>query len=217
MVWPNGGETVVSGSATPVIWSKSASVPLVDVDLSHDGGTTWRRLATGVSGTARLWLAIPPGTAAAVARVSAAGTPSVADSSDLPFTVAGPGAAGTLDVGPGCGPGAQPPLLVFGTPRLGQTVTVDITGATPLAPGGIVASLVPSAPVAVGPGCSAYLDPGSVIVAGGFITNSFGDATALLQIPGIVGLAGSVIRAQALALPSSGLELTNGIELTLGF
>ena len=218
MVWPNGGEVAVPGNMTPMAWSRSASVALVDLDLSHDGGTTWRRVATGVSGISTSWFPPLPGSVSALARVSVSGTPSVSDVSDLPFTIAGAGAAGAVNVGPGCGPSSQPPYLTFAPPRLGHTVAVDIVGATPFAPGVLVSSLAPAAPAAVSPGCAAYLDLGSLWALGGFVTTASGDSSLLIGIPNVLSLAGSVLRAQALIVaPASGLELTNGVELMLGF
>jgi hypothetical protein len=218
MVWPNGGEFAGAGFATPMVWSKSASVPLVDLDLSHDGGTTWRRLATAVSGTNRPWIAIPPGSVSALARVSASGIPSVSDVSDLAFMIGGPGAAGTTSIGPGCGPSAQPPTLIFGTPQLGQAMMMDVQGASASTVGAVLISPVPPASSVVSPSCSAYLDLSTMFVLGGFWTDATGAWNTQIWLPSLSALAGSVVRAQAIVgQPLVGLELTNGVELTIGF
>ena len=164
------------------------------------------------------WLPFLPGSVSALARVSVSGTPSVSDVSDFAFTIAGAGAAGAVNVGPGCGPSSQPPYLTFDPPRLGQLIMAYVAGATAFSPGAIVASLTPSAPFAITPGCSTYLDFGSLLVIGGFVTAPSGDSSVQVGIPSFLSLAGSVVRAQAIVFhPGSGVELTNGVELTLGY
>jgi FG-GAP-like repeat len=218
VIWPNGGEIILPGISRSLAWSKSASVALVDVDVSHDGGATFHRIATAVSGTAAPWIATLPGTGAALLRVSASGIPSVADASDAPFAILGAGTATSNSVGPGCGPGPSPSALAFGLPRLGHPVAISLQGASPWSLGGLLVSPGSPSPVPVSATCTAYVDAGSASLLFAFITGGSGEWNDFQPIPALNALAGSAFRAQvAVLLPGAAFEVSNGVELVLGF
>ena len=82
---PNGGETWSLGAQT-ISWTP-AGVGAVDVELSRDGGQTWRPIATHVAGSSMTWNVSPPGTTNARMRVRDAVYRTVVDASDAPFTI----------------------------------------------------------------------------------------------------------------------------------
>jgi hypothetical protein len=219
MVDPNGGETLQVGTAHAVTWTKSAAVPLVDLDVSHNGGATWERLATAVAGTSWSWTVTEPGSATSKLRVSASSIPSVADTSDQIFAVAGTGAASSSTVGVGCSPSGVAPTLIVDVPTLGAFASATILGAAPGAAGGIVVSPVPATSVLVSPGCSSYLDLAAMSLAADVTTAANGAWMSGLTVPSANGLAGVTFRAQAAVLVpgGGGFQLTNAVELTLGF
>ena len=148
----------------------------------------------------------------------ASGTPTIGDASNYPFTIVGPGAASSTSTGPGCGPGLAPPSLTIGLPRLGLPVLVSVQGATPWSPGGVAVSPGQAAPIVFTPGCTVYIDPLSALLLDAIATDGSGDWSNSYPIPHLSFLAGSTIRAQAaLLLPAGAFELTNGVELVLGF
>jgi hypothetical protein len=85
---PNGGETLLAGSAFPIRWNTSGSVPTVDLALSLDLGTTWTPIASGVTNTGVHPWQVPfsPSTQALV-RVSRAGGGAPVDTSNAAFTI----------------------------------------------------------------------------------------------------------------------------------
>lgn len=86
---PDGGEAWWPGTDQPVRWSRTGGVTAVDVDLSRDGGTTWRPLARGATGTAASVPAVGTPATEMRVRVRDALVPARADQSDAGFTLCG--------------------------------------------------------------------------------------------------------------------------------
>jgi hypothetical protein len=218
VISPNGGETHAAGSSTVLSWSKSASVALVDVLVSHDGGTTWQVVAESVAGTSHPWFVTNPATTNARIRVTATGVALVTDMSNGPFTITGIGAAAAIPIGSGCSPLGAPPSLSVAPPILGSGAQVTVQGGAPAVPGGLWLGLVPASPAVVAPGCSAFLDLGTLTLATGFTTNVSGAWNSTFAVPSVNGLVGIVFRAQsAIILAGTSVQLTNAMELTFGF
>jgi hypothetical protein len=84
---PNGGEVWSGGTEHTITWTKGAGVLAVDVQLSADGGTNWRTLASGLVGTSYSWTATGPTTAQARIRVVESHAAQFTDMSDANFTL----------------------------------------------------------------------------------------------------------------------------------
>lgn len=84
---PNGGETWYGGSEHTLTWTRDAGVMTVDVQLSTNGGTDWRTLASGLTGTSFSWTATGPTSTAARIRVVDSHAAQIADQSDADFTL----------------------------------------------------------------------------------------------------------------------------------
>jgi hypothetical protein len=73
VLFPNGGETLVVGTAANVTWSatdNSGPIDAVDLRLSRDRGATWEDLRTGAPNTGTYsWTVTGPGTNIGVANV----------------------------------------------------------------------------------------------------------------------------------------------------
>lgn len=84
---PNGGETWNGGTEHTLTWTKDPGVMTVDVQLSTNGGTDWRTLASGLIGTSFSWSATGPTTTQARIRVVDSHAAQIADQSDADFTL----------------------------------------------------------------------------------------------------------------------------------
>lgn len=84
---PVGGETWIATQQRTITWARTASVTLVHVDLSRDGGTTWQRLATNVPGTSWTWTVAGVASSNALVRVVDAARQQVIGVSAAPFTI----------------------------------------------------------------------------------------------------------------------------------
>ena len=215
---PNGGEVVGPGSVT-LSWTKSATVALVDLDVSRNGGVTWERIASNVAGTTYGWRVTPPGSSQALLRVRPSGISTVTDASDAPFTIVGAGAASSTVVGSGCAPAGPPPTLAISTPVLGGNTTVAISGAGGVHPAGVFLSPVPPSHPIVSPGCTVYLDLAALLLAVEPTTDAFGIWGTTVSLPMSNALIGLTLRAQAaIVLPAPpGYALTNAVQVEFGF
>ncbi len=52
---PNGGEVIPSGGSHTITWTASSSAVSFDLEYSINNGSTWRTIATGVTGTSYAW------------------------------------------------------------------------------------------------------------------------------------------------------------------
>jgi len=92
---PNTAVTWTTGSTHSIAWNHSLGTSrTVNIDVSRDGGSTWARVATNVANASASngtfsWVVTAPGTTQARIRLSASDTPSVADASDVNFTISG--------------------------------------------------------------------------------------------------------------------------------
>ncbi len=89
---PNGGESLATGSTSTIQWEAPAAAVTFDLQYSIDNGTTWKPVATGVTGTSYDWdVPLMPGnkTKAKVRITAYNGSHSKTgtDVSDGPFTI----------------------------------------------------------------------------------------------------------------------------------
>jgi subtilisin-like proprotein convertase family protein len=85
---PNGDESQVVGTTEPITWTSTGVAGSVKIDYSTDGGLSWLPIypSTENDGVAS-WTVQAPVTAQARIRVSSVLDPTVADISDLNFTI----------------------------------------------------------------------------------------------------------------------------------
>jgi len=98
VVAPNGGESWIGSTEHTITWTKGPGVFKVDVQLSTDGGTNWRTLAAGLTGTSFAWTATGPYGTQARIRVVDSHAEQFADASDANFELVD---ESTLAVGDG--------------------------------------------------------------------------------------------------------------------
>jgi hypothetical protein len=92
MVTPNGGEVFASGSFQQATWAAPATAATFNLQISLDGGVTWKSLAKGLTSTSYTWKVPTPlgNKKSCYLRVQAfngAGVQVGSDRSDRPFTV----------------------------------------------------------------------------------------------------------------------------------
>jgi hypothetical protein len=96
---PNGGETILVGSTYKILWAAQNDPVTFTIQLSPDGGRTWRNVVEGIKGSERSynWKVAGPETMTAKIKVSGQSPMAVMieDESDRTFTIASP------SVGPG--------------------------------------------------------------------------------------------------------------------
>lgn len=215
---PNGGETWTAGSLQTVQWSVAGSFASFDVDLSTDGGATWRPLARAVSGTSCTVWATEPSSNTAQVRVQPSSMPSLADRSDGWFTIGGAGLASANAFGQGCGaPGA---LVTFATPpRFGAVTTVAVLGAVPGVPVACWLSLPAVVPFPFLPGCALHLEPAFTSLVGAPLADPSGVTLLTLPVPNVPQLGGLelVVQPTAFASAPAAGQIGNPVRLTLGF
>jgi len=126
------------------------------------------------------------------------------------------GGAAAIPLGQNCG-GLNAAALQANVPRIGQTVTLEILGSSALAPGYLYASNSPqvTVPIDAGFSCFIFLDPLTLHQMAPIFTDALGNWSLSIPIPNDPGLAGLSFRFQALVL-GQGIEITNGMHLTLG-
>ena len=100
---PNGGETWILGATLPITWNSTGLDGSVKIELSLNGGSTYTPLFSSVANTgSKNWLVAGAMSSHARVRVTAVNAPSVLDSSDADFTIAGRRISGTVtDAGSG--------------------------------------------------------------------------------------------------------------------
>jgi hypothetical protein len=128
-------------------------------------------------------------------------------------------AASSTAIGAGCG-GMGGPVLVIGPPQISQPVFLGLSGGTPGASGFLVGSSVPSAPLSLGSGCAAQVDPMSAIPVLPVVTGSAGTWTTGLLVPPSPGLAGLQVVLQVVLFATAGplgFDLSNGVVVVIGF
>jgi hypothetical protein len=129
--------------------------------------------------------------------------------------------AAAMPVGTGCGGIVTPPTLAVSAPIVGGVHSYTLASAAPTAPVALLLASGPPVPVAFG---SCVLQPSLAGLLTLFVGTSSGGGTLVtnLGIPDDPGLVGQVFTVQELVVraggPLLGLgDLTNGVQLTLGF
>jgi flagellar hook capping protein FlgD/VCBS repeat protein/FG-GAP repeat protein len=87
---PNGGELLAVGAPDTLRWTKGSAIMAVNLELSRNNGLSWKRLASGLTGTSFVWHVTGPATAQARVRVLDATAPDRADSSNAAFSITCP-------------------------------------------------------------------------------------------------------------------------------
>lgn len=86
---PNGGESLVGGSALNIGWTTTGSIENVKIEFSADGGATWTTIAPSAANSGSYAWNVPAVISAeGLIRVSEAQAGQPMDTSDEPFTVA---------------------------------------------------------------------------------------------------------------------------------
>ncbi len=90
VVSPNGGESWEVGSAQHIKWTSIGISGTVDIDVSRDGGATWKRAISSVAASAgdKVWTVSGSSSTQARIRVS---NRSYSDASNTDFTILAPG------------------------------------------------------------------------------------------------------------------------------
>lgn len=136
---------------------------------------------------------------------------------DMTITV--PPVATIAPIGTGCG-SAGSPLFACTTPRVGQSVTLSLTQATPNASGFVFYSPVPAAPLPIG-GCHVVqLDLAQAAELFPLTTNALGAWTLTITLPLAPNLVGVHAVMQAAVFPTTGplgFDLTNGVIAAIGY
>jgi hypothetical protein len=93
VTFPNGGEVIKSGSQTAITWDEIALPGITyTIKYSLDNGTTWKTIATGVTGSSLTWdVPVPLNNKTKclikVSAINANGQLIASDRSDAPFTI----------------------------------------------------------------------------------------------------------------------------------
>ncbi len=130
-------------------------------------------------------------------------------------------AASVKPVGTGCGI-TSPPSLTASPPKLGGTQIYTLTNAAPNAPVNLLVAAGPPSPIVIGPCTIQPSLTGTLLVFSAGSTNGTGTLIANAPIPGDPAFLGAVVTAQDLIAVLGGpllnvAELSNGLEMTLGF
>jgi len=84
----NGGEVWQRGSKQMIQWTSNGIIGRVRIQLSRDGGSTWKNLFIGTANDGfQNWRVTRPATTQARIRVCSVRSPSICDTSDADFTI----------------------------------------------------------------------------------------------------------------------------------
>lgn len=136
------------------------------------------------------------------------------------FTPQGGAQAAVATLGNSCGAGPNVPALGATNPVIGQSFATVLGGADPGRPGGLFVSFPGAAPVPIGGGCTLWVDPANPGLLAPFLTSALGTWSLSLPVPPDIGFVGVRYRLQAAVLDAAaplGVDITNGLELTLGY
>ena len=124
-----------------------------------------------------------------------------------------------LTIGSGCG-AAGSPTLMAGAPRIGQPIGLLLTQGTPAATGFLFAGLVAPTPLALGSGCTVFVDLATATPLLPVTAAANGTWTAAFGVPADPFLFGLQAALQVALFPTLGplgLDLTNGVIATVGY
>ncbi len=128
--------------------------------------------------------------------------------------------AGVVTVGEGCG-ALAPTLDAEGPPTLGAKFSFLLAGGKPTATAAFAYSNGAAGdPIQLAGDCKLYLTPGALYEMGAAFVPGSGNLKRSLVIPSLPSLAGMTFTAQVLVMPTDGAggyDLTNAVELTLGY
>ncbi|MCK5942006.1 MAG: right-handed parallel beta-helix repeat-containing protein, partial [Planctomycetes bacterium] len=102
------------------------------------------------------------------------------------------------------------PAFAIGFDDAPASAIVGLFGSLGLAP----------APIAIGGGCDAFLDPGSLVALGASVTNPVGETSVFFPLPANATFAGFRIGYQGIVLDAGvplGFSVTNAIDTTFDF
>jgi hypothetical protein len=88
VVSPNGGENWIIGTTQNIIWTSNGVTGQIRVDLSRDGGSTWRTIIPSTANDGSLARRVTgPATTEARVRVVSINNKAIFDASDANFTL----------------------------------------------------------------------------------------------------------------------------------
>ncbi len=91
VTFPNGGEDWRVGTRQNITWTSDNVTGLVRIDVSWDGGSTWRNIIAYTNNDGnQTWIVTGPATTEARVRVVSSNNRAVFDVSDTNFTIARP-------------------------------------------------------------------------------------------------------------------------------
>ena len=133
---PNGGEAWTNQSVQSVVWTPPTASIATNVELSRDGGLTWQRLASGLTGNSYAWNVVGPFTTHARVRVVDAQLQNRLDASNADFTIQAttgvddvlPQVAALTVAGPMPARGIVRLVLSLPAPAAAQVEILDVTG-----------------------------------------------------------------------------------------
>lgn len=125
-------------------------------------------------------------------------------------------AASVQTVGTGCG-AAAPPTLQARKPVLGPPLRFVLRGAAKNARGVLLIGLPARAPIVLPGGCRVYVDLAQPVFPLAFTTDAGGAWNGKLEAEPKLSYAGVPLAAQAAVLGGTGLEMSAGLRLVLGF
>ncbi len=99
VTYPNGGETIESNYWKNITWTSTGTLAKVNIEISTDGGTTWKQMAYAVTNTSSYDLNIP-GTASNLCLIKVINAENLSsnDVSNSVFTIQQQAVNPTLDV-----------------------------------------------------------------------------------------------------------------------
>jgi hypothetical protein len=213
-VQPLGG-TVCEGSGTVFSVTASGTGPLA---------FQWRWNGAAIAGATSSLYAIAEATQASAGNydvtVSASCNAVISDPAVLTVVPTTPGATcpSVVAVGTGCG-GAGMPAFACSAPQIGQNLMFWLSQATPNAAGLMFYSGIPPAPIPLPWGCTIALDLATFAELFPVVADSTGAWELTFFIPVDPNLVGLQVGVQIALLPTGGplgLDLSNGLYLTIG-
>ncbi len=118
-------------------------------------------------------------------------------------------------VGSGCG--APAPVLDSNLPRLGTNYVISVTGATPSSSGVLFYGAQTGSPTPLGGSCNLYLSNTGLNALFPFPTDAAGAFSITLPLPADPALDCLPVGLQAFIGSTNGIQLTNGLYITIGF